>query len=369
MSVAVMGVGLCGAFPTSGGFSYRELIARAATMAYDDAGITPEHVEGAVSVEEDFVSGYSIADEYVPDQLGMVRKPVYTVCGDFLHGLCSAVMQIETGRFNTVVVEAYSKASNMLTKDELLLFAFDPTWNRLGVTPHYLAGIEMQRFLGVSDWTVEDVADVVVQNRGKALGNPLSPFGARVVLDDVLGGRPVATPVVDMMFPRHCDASVVVVLGNAEAAKSHAKAPVWISGTGWASGNSVLERREHELSLGSAMASHMAYQEARVVNPAEDIDLFYVSDLYAHRQLMHMDALQLTSNELPYVNPDGGSLGMGDLMEANGGARLFDAVRQLRGEAGAHQFDDVERVLVHGWRGLPTDSSAVVILDAEGRQS
>jgi acetyl-CoA C-acetyltransferase len=81
MGVAVMGVGICGAFPASDGLSYRELIARAATMAYQDAGIAPEEVDGAVSVEEDFVSGYSIADEYVPDQIGMALKPVYTVCG------------------------------------------------------------------------------------------------------------------------------------------------------------------------------------------------------------------------------------------------------------------------------------------------
>jgi len=67
MSVAVMGIGFCGSFPTSDGYSYRELIARAASMAYQDAGIEAEELDGAVSVEEDFISGYSIADEYVPD--------------------------------------------------------------------------------------------------------------------------------------------------------------------------------------------------------------------------------------------------------------------------------------------------------------
>ncbi|HSR15581.1 MAG TPA: hypothetical protein VLL51_07500, partial [Gemmatimonadales bacterium] len=89
MGVAVMGVGMRGAVPTSGGLSYREMIADAARTAYRDAGIEPDQLDGAVSVEEDFVSGYSLADEYVPDQLGVVRKPVYTVCGDFLHGFGS----------------------------------------------------------------------------------------------------------------------------------------------------------------------------------------------------------------------------------------------------------------------------------------
>ena len=62
MGVSVMGVGMTGAVPTSDGLSYRELIADAARMAYLDAGVEPEQLDGVVSVEEDMVSGYSMAD-------------------------------------------------------------------------------------------------------------------------------------------------------------------------------------------------------------------------------------------------------------------------------------------------------------------
>jgi hypothetical protein len=57
---------------------------------------------------------------------------------------------------------------------------------------------------------------------------------------------------------------------------------------------------------------------------------------------------------------------MGDLYEANGGARFYDAVKQLRGQAGSHQVQDAKTALLHGWRGLPTDTCSVVVLDAEG---
>ena len=97
MRTVIMGIGCCGTFPLSGGLSYREMIARSASMAYADAGIQADQLDGAVSCEEDFVSGYSIADEYVPDQLGVQRKSVYTIPGDFLQGLCSAAMQIRPG--------------------------------------------------------------------------------------------------------------------------------------------------------------------------------------------------------------------------------------------------------------------------------
>ena len=367
MGVAVMGVGICGAFPTSDGLSYREMIARAAQMAYRDAGVVPGQLDGAVSVEEDFVSGYSIADEYVPDQLGVPRKPVYTICGDFLHGLGSAVMQIETGRFETVVVEAYCKASNVLHKDELLHFAFDPIHERLGVTPHYLAALEMQHLLEVSGFDLDDVAEVARRNREVALDNPAAPYGCRTTVMDVFEGRPVALPLTEPMIARHADGAVVIVLGTDEVARRHARRPVYVAGTGWGSGTSLVARRDLAVSEGTGVAAALALDEAGIEDPAAECDVFYVSDLYAHRQLMHMEALGLGEEVLPALNPDGGSLGMGDLMEANGGARLYDAVRQLRGEAGVHQIEGARRALVQGWRGLPTDSAAVVVLDTERR--
>ncbi|MDP8225515.1 MAG: hypothetical protein P9L99_19295 [Candidatus Lernaella stagnicola] len=363
MGVAVLGAGICGFVPTSTGLSYREMIAKAAKMAYTDAGLTVDQIDGAVSVEEDFVSGYSIADEYVPDQLGMARKPVYTIPGDFLHGVCSAVMQINTGHYKAIVIEAYSKASNILTKDELLRFALDPVFNRFNVTPHYLGGIELMSFLAASEYSMEDVAEVVVKNRANALGNTNAPYGDLFTINDILGARPVAAPLTDLMIPRYADGAVVIVLGTEEMANEYARRPVFISGTGWGSGNSILERRDHSVSVGTAIAANLAYDEAQIDSPAEEIDGFFVSDLYPHRELMHLEALGATHDGL-YVNPNGGSQGGGDLFEANGGARLYEAVTQLRGEAGACQID-CERLLVHGWRGVPTDSCAVVILDAE----
>ena len=369
MKIVVMGVGFCGAFPVSGGLSYRELIARAAAMAYADAGIEAAQLDGAVSCEEDLVSGYSIADEYVPDQLGVQRKSVYTVPGDFLHGLCSAAMQLRTGQFRMLAVQAYSKASNIMNHDELLHFAYDPTWNRLGVSPHYLAGIEMQQFLRGSDHCERDVADVVVHNKKKGVGNTLAPYASITSSEDVLGARPVSTPVTEPMFAKPSDGAIVVVLGVEDVASESARKPVYISGTGWCSGNSVIERRDHSISEGTELAARMAYEEAGVNSPTDEFDAVYVSDLYAHRELMHLEALQYYDDTLARINPDGGSMAMGDMIEANGGARLYDAILQLRGEAGPHQISGAARIAVQAWRGLPTDSCAVVVLDTERRDS
>jgi acetyl-CoA acetyltransferase len=53
---------------------------------------------------------------------------------------------------------------------------------------------------------------------------------------------------------------------------------------------------------------------------------------------------------------------MGYLYEANGLARLYCAVQQLRGEAGRMQLPSPRRAVVQSWRGLPTTSAAVAVL-------
>ena len=267
MGVVVMGVGICGSFPASGGLSYRELIVRAAAAAYEEAGVGADQVEGAVTCEEDLTSGYSIADEYTPDQLGMVRKSVYTINGDFLHGIGSAAMQIRAGQHKRLIVVSYSKASNNLTKDEILHFALDPVYNRFGVTPHFLAGIEMQQFVNNSMYSEVDVAEIAARARSKAMGNPLCPYGEKLSAEDVMESRPLATPLTELMMARPADAAIAVVLGEESIALGTAQKPVFLSGTGWGSGNSIIERRDHFVSEGTELAAQMAYAEADITSP------------------------------------------------------------------------------------------------------
>jgi acetyl-CoA C-acetyltransferase len=52
---------------------------------------------------------------------------------------------------------------------------------------------------------------------------------------------------------------------------------------------------------------------------------------------------------------------MGNLLEANGLARALEIVLQLRGEAGARQVEDISIGLAQSWRGVPSNSGAVLI--------
>src|SRR2546430_9823721 len=114
----------------------------AASRAYADAAINPrEDVDSFITCAEDYYEGFGIFDEFVPDQLGAALRPTCTVSGDGLQGLANAYMQIQTGLINVAVVEAHSKASDVLTLDGVIEHAFDPIWNKpLGAHPFVVAG-------------------------------------------------------------------------------------------------------------------------------------------------------------------------------------------------------------------------------------
>src|SRR4029077_13513412 len=157
--VAIIGVGVMAARPSSEHLSFKEMMFEAAQKAYADAGIDAHEVESFVTCVEDLTEGISIFDEYTPDQLGAVQKPMHTLTQDGLYGIADALMQIRSGIAETVVVEAHSKASNLLTPDWLLDYATDPIYNRpLGFNPHALAALDMNLFLNQTDMSADDCA-------------------------------------------------------------------------------------------------------------------------------------------------------------------------------------------------------------------
>jgi len=376
--VAVIGAGTTGFRATTPDVSYREMTYEAAKKAYLDAGVEPKEIGAFVATSEDFVEGYSIADEYAPDQLGAALKSLYTVPGDFIQAMGSAVMMLKSGLYDIVAVQGLSKASNMLTKAYLTEFALDPIYNRpLKQHPDYIAGMEMNRYLFETGTTREECAQVVVKNKRNAMFNPLAAHACDLTLDYVLEAEMVAYPLSELDIAPYSDGAVVIVLAAGETAKALSDKPVWVRGVGWCSDSPTLETRDWGQAMYASLAAEMAYKMAGIKSPRSEINFVELNDEFSYKELQHLEALRLCnpgeagvltmdgateiSGSLP-VNASGGCLGVGNLFECTGGQKVLDVVLQLRGEAGRNQLKNVSTGLAMGWRGLPTTTGAVAIL-------
>ncbi len=380
MKVGIVGMGLTPLRPLSPELSYKELVYEAAVKAYNECGINPrKDVDTFVTCAEDYIEGTSIFDEYTPDQLGGALKPNHTVTQDGLQGIIAACLQILTGNFNIAVVEAHVKSSNILTPDGIHLCALDPIYVRpLNLNPYFIAGLEYDRFLRVNMINGTECGEVVIKNKRNALKNPYACYGENLTLDDYLSSDPVSLPLLSADISQPADGACVFVLASEKVATSLNKEPIWISGFGWNSGSYNLDTREWFYLSYVEKAAKMAYQEADIKNPQKEIDFAEIDDTFSYKELQHLEALGIFTEgrvfaklkegafhpegEFP-INPSGGSLGMGYLYEATGLMRLFVACLQLKGKAGEFQLKKADKALVHSWRGLPTQSTACLIIE------
>ena len=102
----------------------------------------------------------------------------------------------------------------------------------------------------------------------------------------------------------------------------------------------------------------------------EAFDILELDDTYSYKLLQHVHSIaksraeeeRVLSGSGPALNPSGGSLGVGNLLEASAMHRLLECVLQLRGDAGPVQVKGAKRALVQSWRGVPTATGGVAVL-------
>jgi acetyl-CoA C-acetyltransferase len=380
--VAVVGVGHAGFAPLVSGLSTKELMFEAAQRAFHDAGVDPRtDVDSFVCCSEDLLEGTSIFDEYVPDQLGAMQRPVQTVAADGLFGVATGMMLIRSGLASIVAVEAHSKVSDVRSLGAIEAFALDPVLNRpLRFPALAIAGLDMNAFLERSGLSEQHCSIVAAKNRSNALDNPRAAYPADLTRDDVDDSSPVAWPLKALEVAERADGCVVVVLAAEDRARELTEGPVWLLGAGWSSGSPSLESRTWGETEPVTKAADSAYRQAQITDPQEEIDLAEVDDTLAYKELLHLEALGLgeaselvqlldegeldPGGDLP-VNVSGGSLGQGNLFEANGLVRVLECAEQLRGEAGERQVEDAFVGVAQSARAAPSTSAAVVVLASD----
>ncbi|WP_328969900.1 thiolase C-terminal domain-containing protein [Streptomyces sp. NBC_00239] len=226
--------------------------------------------------------------------------------------------------------------------------------------------------------TLEQLAAVAVQARANAATNPDAMFRTPITVDEILGGDMIADPFTKLHCCIRSDGGCAVLLAAEEYVPDTAKEPVWILGSGTAVSHTTMSEWDDFTVSPAAVSGRLAFARAGLT-PA-DVDLAQIYDAFTYMTLVTLEDLGfcpkgeggafvekgrlLRDGELP-VNTDGGGLsachpGMRGLF------LLVEAVRQLRGEAGAGQVrkrgGHLPEVAVASGTGGWFCSSATIVL-------
>jgi acetyl-CoA acetyltransferase/uncharacterized OB-fold protein len=207
---------------------------------------------------------------------------------------------------------------------------------------------------------------IAINGRAGAARNPAAIYREPMTMDDYMAARPITTPfgLFDCDVP--CDASIAVVVSDAAVAADLPKRAVRIE----AVGTQITERiswDQDTLTHEPQVLGQSAHLWTRTDLRPRDVDLALVYDGFTFNAVSWIEALGFCGigeakdwidggrrialgGELP-VNPHGGQLSEG---RTHGFGFLYEAVTQLRHDAGERQVRDAHTAVVTSGGGTPS---------------
>jgi acetyl-CoA acetyltransferase/uncharacterized OB-fold protein len=214
--------------------------------------------------------------------------------------------------------------------------------------------------------TRELLGRIAINGRTGAGRNPAAIYRDPMTMDDYMGARPITTPfgLFDCDVP--CDGAVAVVVSDASVAGDLPKPAVRIE----AVGTQITERiswDQDTVTHEPQVLGQAAHLWSRTPLRPSDVDLALVYDGFTFNAVSWIEALGFCGvgeakdwidggrrialdGDLP-VNPHGGQLSEG---RTHGFGFLYEAVTQLRHEAGERQVPHARTAVVTTGGGTPS---------------
>ncbi len=345
--VSVVGVGNTpyGSFPETDEYG---LAAHAFRNALEDSGLQKSQIDGLLVCR---IPSYVRMGEV----LGLDPGWTMTLPG---HGrmagmaIVEAAMALVTGQAKYVaLMYANIGRSRRINYggDEIPSF-----WDPWGFTsPGGAHAMMFRRHMDLYGTTTRQLAEVSVAFRHHACLNPDAVMKKPITIEDHEAARRIVAPLGLLDYCLINDGAVCIILTMKDRARDCRKAPVNIIGVGARD-----EYRESNISLYATDCRYAAVKEAGAVAyrmagvGPPDIDAFMCYDNFSPTVLFTLEGLGFCprgeagrfvengtlklGGQLP-TNTDGGHLSNSYMQ---GWALNIEAVRQLRGEAGARQVPD-----------------------------
>jgi acetyl-CoA acetyltransferase len=374
--VAIVGAALsdCGRVDVKTAY---ELHHQAAARAIADAGLTKADVDGFGSCGTGLLAPTEIAEYCGLRPRWADGTSVGGSSWEFMAGHAAAAIQAGVV---DVVVLAYGSTTRADLKRKRrsanLSFGsrgpvqFEVPFGHSLISKYAMA---TRRHMHQYGTTIEQLAEVAVSARFNAAMNPDAYYRDPITIEDVQSAPMVADPLTT----RHCcirsDGGGAVVLTSDERARDCAKAPVWILGSGEATSHTTMSEWADFTESPAARSGPDAFGRAGVA--PDEIDVCQIYDAFTSMVVMTLESLGFcdrgdggafvadgrlrVGGALP-TNTDGGGLSA-----CHPGMRgmflMVEAVRQLRGEAGARQVPDAKLACVNGTGGWFSTAGTLVL--------
>ena len=226
--------------------------------------------------------------------------------------------------------------------------------------------------------TREQLAEVAVAARAWARLHPGAFSRGELSIDDVLSSRMVSSPLTVRDCCLVTDGGGALLVTSTERARTLRRPPAVVLGAGEAHWQRSIAQMPSLTTTAATESSARAYEMAGV--SARDVDVVQLYDAFTINTILFLEDLGFCAKGEggPFVA--GGAIAPGGRLavNTNGGGLSYthpgmygiflviEAVRQLRGEAGARQQPGVEIALAHANGGaLAAQATAVLgTLDA-----
>jgi acetyl-CoA acetyltransferase len=376
---AIAGIG-CTEFSRDSGVSVFRLATRAIKVAVADAGLRVSDIDGLAT----FGANDSVAPNVLAQALGMQSMSWYV---DQFYGgsvamsvLGQAALAVSAGVADCVVCyRALNGRSEMRLNGSAISTGRLP-WDIAAKLP---AGIiapaqeialaarsHMERF----GTTSEDLGRIALLSRQHAFDNERAMMRKPMTMDDYLASRWIVTPFRKLDCCLETDGAVAVVVVSTERAKDLPHRPVTIRGAAWGGGVNVVNNGYTELSESPAKLIAPRLYETAGLGP-EDIDFAELYDCFTYTVLSQIEGygfaepggvpdklrggeFDRSGGALP-INTHGGLMSEGYLHGMN---HVYEAVEQIRGDAGQRQVQKHDVALVTGQLGYVSGYSSAAVL-------
>ena len=346
-----------------------QLQADATAAALTDAGLTIADIDGVITTPVR-VEAWNMPCGVVASYLGI--RPGYLLTVDLAGAsgaamIHHAAMAIAAGQCTAVLcVAGQNLLSNRSRSHAVKTMAesgaahpqFEVPYGPLVASNYALIA---RRHMHEYGTTEEQMAEVAVTMRKHASLNPNAHKRDLISVSDVLKSPMITSPLKILDCALVSDGAAAAIVTSADRARDLRQKPACLLGQGYGLRHSYIGETLNVTSSGAVDSGRKAFAMAGLKH--SDIDVAELYDCFTITVIIELEDLGFCKKgeggafvqggriglegELP-VTTHGGLLSGGHCGVGGGFFHVLEAVRQIRGSAGARQIGNAETVLVHG---------------------